>query len=229
MSLYTYENEARNAGFSTIAGVDEVGRGPLAGPVVVAACILPDRFSLEGLNDSKQLTKEKREQIFDILSTNPLVRYSISVFDHTEIDRLNILQATLLGMQEAIMKLEPNPDFVLIDGNRGPKIDIPYKAIVDGDKKSASIAAASVIAKVTRDNLMLELDRKYPLWKFSQHNGYGTKLHLKLIQEHGVSPVHRQSFSPVRLFLKKSALPREYLLEQMELGMLDPNHIGATL
>ncbi|MFZ4773407.1 MAG: ribonuclease HII [Chlamydiia bacterium] len=201
MSLYSYENEARNAGFSTIAGVDEAGRGPLAGPVVVAACVLPALFFLEGLNDSKQLSEKKREAFFQILTTTPEIHYAIKIIEPEEIDRLNILQATLLGMKEAVKELKVQPDFVLIDGNQVPKIELPCKAIVDGDRLSASIAAASILAKVTRDRLMVELDKKFPLWNFSKHKGYPTKEHIALLEKFGVSPIHRTTFGPVNRVL----------------------------
>ena len=228
MSLYFYENEARNAGYNTIAGVDEAGRGPLAGPVVVAACILPPFFQADGLNDSKLLTDKKRSELFHILTNNPEIHYAISVIDHKKIDRVNILQATFAGMKSAVKKLPVKPDFVLIDGNSAPKLSIPLRTIVDGDKLSLSIAAASILAKVTRDQLMCKLDKKYPLWNFFKHKGYGTKEHLDLIHQHGLSPVHRTSFAPVRNYLNYLKIPKEERFEQMDLGMLflkDPQNI----
>ncbi|MBM3194435.1 MAG: ribonuclease HII, partial [Chlamydiae bacterium] len=140
MSLYLYENEARNLGFNTIAGVDEAGRGPLAGPVVVAACILPPFFEAKDLNDSKLLTEKKRLELFHLLTNDPNIHYAIRIIDHKKIDRINILQATLQGMKLAVKTLPVRPDYVLIDGNAAPKLDLPFKTIVDGDKLSASIA-----------------------------------------------------------------------------------------
>jgi ribonuclease HII len=228
MSLYFYENEARNAGYNTIAGVDEAGRGPLAGPVVVAACILPPFFEAKDLNDSKLLTEKKRSELFHLLTNDPNIHYAIRIIDHKKIDRINILQATLDGMKSAVKNLPVRPDFVLIDGNSAPKIEIPLKTIVDGDKLSASIAAASILAKVTRDQWMLKLDKKYPKWNFMKHKGYGTKEHLDLIEQHGLSPVHRTSFAPIRNYMNYMKIPKKERFEQMDLGMLflkDPQNI----
>ena len=219
MSLYFYENEARNLGFNTIAGVDEAGRGPLAGPVVVAACILPPFFEVKDLNDSKLLTEKKRLELFHLLTNDPNIHYSIRIIDHKKIDRINILQATLQGMKLAVKTLPVRPDYVLIDGSTAPKLDLPFRTIVDGDKLSASIAAASILAKVTRDQWMLKLDKKYPKWNFMKHKGYGTKEHLDLIEKHGLSPVHRTSFAPVRNYMNYMKIPKAERFEQMDLGM----------
>ena len=219
--LYHYEKCALKAGYSCIAGVDEAGRGPLAGPVVVAACILPVDFPIVGLNDSKLLTEKKREELYHLLSQREDVTFSISILDHEEIDRINIYQATLKGMQLAVRKLKKRPDFIFIDGNASPTLRCPHKTLVDGDKKSASIAAASIIAKVTRDRLMLKYHKMYPSWNFLKHKGYGTKEHLEKIKLHGVSPIHRKSFGPVRISLENKKLPKELLLEQMDWDMLN--------
>ena len=218
MSLYFYENEARNAGYNTIAGVDEAGRGPLAGPVVVAACILPPFYRSEDLNDSKLLTEKKRLELFHILTNHPDIHFAISIIDHKKIDRINILQATLEGMKTSVQKLSVKPDFVFIDGNCAPKINIPLKTIVDGDRLCLSIAAASVLAKVTRDKLMYELDKKYPKWNFKKNKGYGTKEHLDLIKQNGLSPIHRTSFAPVRNYLNFMKIPTGERFVQMDLA-----------
>lgn len=219
--LYHYEKCAREAGYNSIAGVDEAGRGPLAGPVVVAACILPNDFPIAGLKDSKLLTEKKREELYNVLSHREDVAFSICILDHEEIDRINILRATLKGMELALRKLKKRPDFVLIDGNIAPILRCPHKTIVDGDKKSASIAASSILAKVTRDRLMQKYHKKYPSWNFLKHKGYATKEHLDRINQYGVSPIHRKSFAPVRLSIEKAQLPKELLLEQMDWDMLD--------
>lgn len=224
--LFFYENRARDSGFHTIAGVDEAGRGPLAGPVVIAACILPKDFPITGLKDSKLLTEKKREEFFALLTQRNDVVYALCILDHEEIDRLNILQATLQGMQKALKKLKKLPDFVLIDGNVAPSIPFPCRTIVDGDKKSASIAAASILAKVTRDHLMRKLDKKYPSWNFLKHKGYATKDHLERLKQFGVSPIHRKSFAPVRLLLQRSNFPHEKSFEQMDWDMLNPVDTG---
>jgi len=181
---------------SRIAGVDEAGRGPLAGPVVVAACILPPFFVLKGLNDSKQLSEKKREEFFEILTKVEGVEYAISIIGHEEIDEINILQATLKGMKMAVEALKLRPTLVLIDGNRVPSdLEIPSKAIIGGDATEPAISAASVIAKVTRDRLMREYHEKYPSWEFAKHKGYGTKLHFDRLKELGLSPIHRKTFT----------------------------------
>lgn len=194
MPDYSYEKAAETSGFKLICGVDEAGRGPLAGPVCAAAVILPEGIEIEGLNDSKKLSEKKREQLFDII-TEKSIAYCVAYGTLEEIEEKNILQATFLAMNRAIEGLEPKADFALIDGNKIPAgIKIPAAAIVKGDAKSMSIAAASILAKVSRDRLLMEYDKKYPEYQFAKHKGYGTKLHTDLIKEFGPSEIHRLSF-----------------------------------
>lgn len=192
--LWKYEHEANARGYTVICGVDEAGRGPLAGPVCAAAVILPSDLEIEGLNDSKKLTEKKREALYDIIVEKALA-YGIAFASETEIDEINILQATFLAMGRAVEQLGIQPDLVLVDGNREPELNgLPVKTIIKGDSLSANIAAASILAKVTRDRLMLELDSQYPQYGFAMHKGYGTQAHYAALREHGVSPVHRQTF-----------------------------------
>jgi ribonuclease HII len=193
MDWLFYENKAKAQGFISVCGIDEAGRGPLAGPVYAAAVILSDDFPLEGINDSKKLTEKKREQLFDVITKNALA-YCIGSADEKEIDKFNILNATFLAMKRAVEALKIKPDFALVDGNRDPKLGIPTECIVSGDAKSGSIAAASILAKVSRDRFMAELDKQYPEYQFLKHKGYPTKLHYEMIIEHGISPIHRLSF-----------------------------------
>ena len=194
MPDYEFEKAALNSGFSCICGVDEAGRGPLAGPVCAAAVILPEGAVIEGLDDSKKLTEKKRERLYDIIKTTA-VAYSVAYGTLEEIETVNILEATYLAMNRAIEGLNVKPDFALIDGNRIPRgIKIPCETIVKGDSKSMSVAAASVLAKVTRDRLMLEYDKKYPEYNFKKHKGYGTKEHTELIKQYGPCEIHRLSF-----------------------------------
>ena len=194
MPDFSCENEARIKGYKLVCGVDEAGRGPLAGPVCAAAVILPDNCEIEGLNDSKKISEKKREALFDIIKEKA-VAYSIAYGSLEEIEEYNILEATYLAMNRAIVGLNTKADFALIDGNRVPKgIKIPCETVVKGDSKSCSIAAASILAKVTRDRLMLEYDKKYPQYLFAQHKGYGTKAHYEAIKQHGVCEIHRLSF-----------------------------------
>ncbi|HZJ78373.1 MAG TPA: ribonuclease HII [Clostridia bacterium] len=193
MDWHLYENEARKNGFRMICGIDEAGRGPLAGPVFAAAVILPENFNIEGLNDSKKLSEKKRNELFDVIRENA-VAYNVAAATQEEIDNINVLQATFLAMKRAQEGLKTKADFALVDGNRLPPLTIQSKIITKGDSISASIAAASILAKVGRDKFMLELDEIYPQYKFAQHKGYGTKLHYEMIKEHGISPVHRRSF-----------------------------------
>lgn len=190
---FRYENEAEAEGFSIVCGIDEAGRGPLAGPVCAAAVILPKGCVIEGVNDSKKLTEKKREALFDIIKEKALA-YSIAVADEKEIDEINILQATYLAMRRAFEGLDVKPDMALVDGNRDPILGIPTKTIVKGDANSMSIAAASILAKVTRDRFMLEMDEKYPEYQFAKHKGYGTKLHYEMLAKYGVSEIHRKTF-----------------------------------
>ena len=194
MPDYEFEKAAVNSGFSCICGVDEAGRGPLAGPVCAAAVILPEGAVIAGLDDSKKLTEKKREKLYDIIKTTA-VAYSVAYGTLEEIETVNILEATYLAMNRAIEGLNIKPDFALIDGNRVPRgIKIPCETIVKGDSKSMSVAAASVLAKVTRDRLMLEYDKKYPEYNFKKHKGYGTKEHTELIKQYGPCEIHRFSF-----------------------------------
>lgn len=189
-----YENEAYSKGYKRVCGVDEAGRGPLAGPVFAAAVILPRGYVIEGVNDSKKLSEKKREELFEKIKSEALC-YSIASVDEKTIDEINILNATFLAMEKAVEGLEIKSDFVMIDGNRSPKhLDIPCQTIVKGDAKSASIAAASILAKVSRDRFMLEMAEKYPEYCFEKHKGYGTKLHYEMLDKYGVSEIHRKSF-----------------------------------
>ncbi|MBR5246816.1 MAG: ribonuclease HII [Clostridia bacterium] len=191
---YLYEEKALNAGYKVICGIDEAGRGPLAGPVHAAAVILPLGLEIEGLNDSKKLTEKKREQLFDVICEKAL-DYSIGIATEKEIDEINILNATFLAMHRAVEGLKIKPDYALIDGNQYPKIPfIAEETVVKGDAKSMSIAAASILAKVSRDRFMLEKAMEYPQYQFEKHKGYGTKVHYEALKEFGPSPIHRLSF-----------------------------------
>lgn len=190
---YSYEQNAFNKGYKVICGVDEAGRGPLAGPVYAAAVILPLGLEIDGLNDSKKLTEKKREQLFDVICEKA-ISYSVGIATEKEIDEINILNATFLAMRRAVEGLEVKPDYALIDGNQHPKLSIADETIVKGDGKSMSVAAASILAKVSRDRYMLEMAKKYPEYCFEKHKGYGTKLHYEMIEKFGVSEIHRRSF-----------------------------------
>ena len=200
MPDYSIEQELHGEGFTYVCGVDEAGRGPLCGPVFAAACILPDGLYIEGLNDSKKLTEKKREKLFDIIKKEA-VAYSIASADVEEINEMNILEADLLAMRRAIDGLGVKADFAIIDGNIARDFQIPARAVVKGDSKSMSIAAASVLAKVARDRLCLELDREYPQYGIAKHKGYGTKEHKEALEKYGPSPIHRKKF--VRFLDKK--------------------------
>ena len=191
--LWELENEIYAEGFSLICGVDEAGRGPLAGPVYAAAVILPRDAVIEGLNDSKKLTEKRREALFDVITERALT-YGIASASVEEIEKLNILNATFLAMNRAIDKLDPIPELALIDGNRSTGIAMPSRCVVKGDSRCADIAAASILAKVSRDRYMLTLAEKYLQYHFEQHKGYGTKLHYEALREYGPSPEHRPSF-----------------------------------
>ncbi len=189
-----YEREALENGAEFVCGVDEAGRGPLAGPVFAAAVILPEGLIIEGVNDSKKLSEKKREQLFDIICEKAL-SYSISAVDEATIDEINILQATYRAMTDAVNGLDIKPDVALIDGNRvPPQLEVKAKSIVKGDALSMSIACASILAKVSRDRFMLKIAEMYPQYMFEKHKGYGTALHVEKILEYGASPVHRKSF-----------------------------------
>lgn len=193
MPDYSIEKELQASGYNLICGVDEAGRGPLAGPVAVAAVILPDDCDIAGLNDSKKISEKKREQLYPIICEKAIA-WSVVLVEHDEIDRINILQATMNGMAKAVETLKIKPDYAIIDGNRLPQMQTPSQYVIKGDAKSMSIAAASVLAKVTRDRLMMEYDEKYPEYQFAKHKGYGTKLHYEMIEQFGISPIHRKTF-----------------------------------
>lgn len=203
MPDFIIEKEVNSKGFKFVCGVDEAGRGPLAGPVCAAAVILPIDTEIKGLNDSKKLSEKKREELFPLI-IEKAIGYSIAFASVEEIEEHNILNATYLAMNRAIEGLKTPADFALIDGNRVPTgIKVPCEMVVKGDSKSMSVAAASVLAKVTRDRLMLELDKAYPQYNFKKHKGYGTKEHTDLILKYGVSPIHRPSFLKKLLGEKK--------------------------
>ncbi|MDP4121280.1 MAG: ribonuclease HII [Bacillota bacterium] len=188
-----YEDEAAKNGYLSVCGVDEAGRGPLAGPVCTAAVILPKDTIIEGVNDSKKLSEKKREALFDEI-TSIALSYSVAWATVEEIENINILKATMLAMERAVSGLHIKADYALIDGNAMPKLTIPGMTIIKGDALSQSIAAASILAKVSRDRLLLELAKEYPQYQFEKHKGYGTKLHTDLIKQHGPCEIHRMSF-----------------------------------
>ncbi len=191
---YIYEENAVNAGYKLVCGIDEAGRGPLAGPVYAAAVILPLGLEIEGLNDSKKISEKKREQLYDVICEKA-VDYSIGIATEQEIDEINILNATFLAMHRAVEGLKTKPDYALIDGNQYPKIPfVAEETVVKGDAKSMSIAAASILAKVSRDRFMLHKAKEYPEYQFEKHKGYGTKLHYEMLKEFGPSPIHRMTF-----------------------------------
>ena len=201
MDLLEYERELYEQNIKLIAGVDEVGRGPLCGPVVAAACILPENYYIEGLNDSKKLSEKKRDKLFDIL-INECVAYGIGIVEPKRIDEINILEASKEAMKIAISNLSVKPEHVLIDAVK-LDLDVPSTPIIKGDAKSASIAAASVIAKVTRDKMMYDLDKEYPEYGFASHKGYPTKKHIEAVKEHGVLDFYRFTFSPISEIIKE--------------------------
>ena len=190
---YSLESELYEQGYTQVCGVDVAGRGPLCGPVVAAACILPCGLVLPGLNDSKKLSEKKRDLLFDQIRENAIA-YSIASASVEEINQLNILEATLLAMRRAIEGLPVKADFALIDGNVSRGFQIDAKAVISGDATSPSIAAASILAKVTRDRMCIDLDREYPQYGIAKHKGYGTKVHMDALREHGPSPIHRTQF-----------------------------------
>ncbi len=189
-----YERTAREEGYTLVCGVDEAGRGPLAGPVFAAAVILPPDTIIEGVNDSKKLSEKKRDALFDTIREKALA-YGIAAADHSEIDDINILQATFLAMRRAVAMLEPAPDLIIVDGNRLPP-DLPAegRTLVKGDALCHSIACASILAKVSRDRFMLAMAEQYPQYQFEKHKGYGTAAHIAALREHGMCPIHRRSF-----------------------------------
>ena len=193
VNMWEIENSVYEEGFEIICGVDEAGRGPLAGPVCAAAVILPKGLEIPGLTDSKKLTDKKRRELFPLIQEQAIA-YGIGLATEQEIDEINILQATFLAMQRALDQLAVKPDLALIDGNRQKDFGLPVKTVVKGDSLSANIAAASILAKVTRDNLMQEMAETYPQYGFEIHKGYGTKAHYAALREFGACPIHRMSF-----------------------------------
>lgn len=192
-NMWSIEESVYEKGIRLVCGIDEAGRGPLAGPVCAAAVILPAHVDIPGLNDSKKLTDKRRRELFPVIKEKAIA-YSIAFASHTEIDEINILQATYLAMERAVNGLEITPEYLLIDGNRAKDFGIDAETVVKGDSLSASIAAASILAKVTRDDLMLDLAVDYPQYGFEIHKGYGTKAHYAALTTHGASPIHRMSF-----------------------------------
>ena len=200
-NLKQIEKEIYDTGIDTICGIDEAGRGPLAGPVVVAAVIMPKDSMIEGVNDSKKVSEKKREAIYEQI-INEAIAYGIGIIDQKEIDDINILNATKKGLTDALKQLQVKPDRILVDALNGiDTLGIPYTSIIKGDAKSYSIAAASIIAKVTRDRIMREWDSLYPMYGFEKHKGYGTKMHIDAIKKYGICPLHRLSF--VKNIIKK--------------------------
>jgi len=195
-----FERSSREAGYTCIAGLDEAGRGPLAGPVVAAAVVLPVGLLIQGLTDSKQVPEQERERLFEVICARA-VCYGVGIADERTIDLVNILQATIIAMEQALQALDPQPDYLLLDAITLPRVRIPQKPLVKGDFRSHSIAAASILAKVTRDRIMLELHERYPRYNFKNHKGYGTKEHLRLLQEHGPCDAHRKTYIPVARML----------------------------
>ena len=193
MPDFTIENELHEKGYAVVCGVDEAGRGPLCGPVVAAACILHPDVEIPGLNDSKKLSEKKREQLFPIIMEKAIA-YGIGMASPEEIDRLNILNADMLAMRRAIEALSVPADIAVVDGNVARDLPIPAVTVVKGDAKSLSVSAASILAKVTRDHICMEDDKKYPEYAIAKHKGYPTKEHMDLVREHGPSPIHRKSF-----------------------------------
>nr|WP_020675376.1 ribonuclease HII [Geopsychrobacter electrodiphilus] len=201
ISTLFFEKQARDKGFCGVAGIDEAGRGPLAGPVVAAAVILPEHFVLAGLDDSKKLSEKKREELFPLIRMQ-VQAYGIGLATSGEIDQLNILQATLLAMRRALKRIQSQVDYLLIDGITALPVNLPQQTLIKGDSRSLSIAAASVLAKVARDRLMVELDRQYPGYGFARHKGYGTLVHRQAIAENGPAAPHRLTFAGVREFVQ---------------------------
>lgn len=199
--MWAFEKEARLNGFDAVAGIDEAGRGPLAGPVVSAAVILPDPLPVFGIRDSKKISPKKREKLFDEILRHAIA-VGVGIVGPVDIDRLNILQASLLSMAISVQNLDSVPDFLLIDGTFSISFDLPQKAVPKGDSLSISIAAASIVAKVTRDRIMEKYAKEYPEFDFSKHKGYPTKAHKEAIHKHGISPIHRLSFKGVKEYCR---------------------------
>ncbi len=199
-----FERAACASGYVCIVGLDEAGRGPLAGPVVAAAVALPEGLLVPGLTDSKQVAEAERERLFDVIRAQA-VSFGVGIADERTIDEVNIYQATIIAMERALETLIPRPDYLLLDAITLPRVAIPQKPLIKGDCRSHSIAAASILAKVTRDRLMVELHEKYPQYNFRKHKGYGTREHLALIREHGPCEAHRKTFNPVARMLRGEA------------------------
>jgi len=212
INLYKFEEELYDEGFKNICGVDEAGRGPLAGPVVVAACILPPFLRIPGVNDSKQLSEKKREELYKIIIKNAIA-YNIVFINEKTIDEINIYEATKKGMLEAISGLKVEADYVLIDAMPLGELKTNNKSIIHGDALSASIACASILAKVSRDHYMEKMDIKYPNYGFKHHKGYGTKMHMEALEKYGPCKIHRKSFEPVARAMQKN--------KQMSLDLFD--------
>ena len=198
VEITRFEKRAKARGFCHIAGIDEAGRGPLAGPVVAAACILPEGLYFEGIDDSKKLTPARRQALYQAIIENKEIIYGISIVDAFIIDQINIFRATLQAMAGAIAALRLQPDYILVDGKHLPQTQIPGEAIIEGDCHSQSIMAAAILAKVTRDALMLEFHAQWPEYGFSSHKGYATEAHLTALKQFGPCPIHRMSFAPVK-------------------------------
>lgn len=202
VNLYKFEEELFDKGYEKICGIDEAGRGPLAGPICVAACILPPFLRIDGINDSKQLSEKKREELYKIIVKHALA-YSIVFISEKDVDELNIYQATKKGMLECIEEIKIKPDYVLIDAMPLGELEIPHDSIIHGDALSASVAAASILAKVSRDHYMEKMDIKYPNYGFKKHKGYGTKEHLLALEKYGPCKIHRKTFAPVSKYYSK--------------------------
>lgn len=202
INLYEFEEKLYDEGYHLICGVDEAGRGPLAGPLVVAACILPPFLRIDGINDSKQLSEKKRKELYKIIVKNAIA-YHIVFISEEDVDSLNIYQATKKGMLLAISGLKQKPDYALIDAMPLGELDIPHNSIIHGDARCASVAAASILAKVTRDEYMEKMDIKYPNYGFKKHKGYGTKAHMEALEKYGPCEIHRKTFAPVSKYYSK--------------------------
>jgi ribonuclease HII len=192
-----YEARARAQGYVKIAGLDEAGRGPLAGPVVAAACMIPEGLWFKGINDSKVLSADERKRLFDLIRNHPEVITGVGIVEAVIIDQINILQATLQAMKMAVMDLREAPDYILVDGNQRPSFNVFCEGVVKGDSECQSIMAAGILAKVTRDEMMLEFHKAWPQYHFDEHKGYGTEKHMKALKEFGPCPIHRMTFAPV--------------------------------
>ena len=193
VNMWAYEEEVFSQGYKLVCGIDEAGRGPLAGPVCAAAVILPEHLQIPGLTDSKKLSDKRRRELMPVIKEKAIA-YGIGFASHEEIDEINILQATYLAMERALAQLNVQPDIALIDGNRAKDFGLPVRTVVKGDSLSMNIAAASILAKVTRDDLMVEMAEKYPQYGFEIHKGYGTKAHYEALRTHGATPIHRKTF-----------------------------------